>query len=138
MRVDHRGADIFMSEELLDGTNIIARFTQVCGKRMPKRVAARRLADPHSPYGLFHCPLECELTGMMPTLNSGPRVHRMLRSGEDVLPRLLAIGMRVLSLQRIGHVCTAEPFLQIELMNPLRVGLFRSNAVMSGANGRRT
>jgi hypothetical protein len=60
MRADHRGADISMSEEFLDGTNIIARFKQMCGKRMPKRVAARRLADPHFPYGPFHRPLQYE------------------------------------------------------------------------------
>jgi hypothetical protein len=102
MRVDHRGADISMSEELSAGTNTTARFKQMCGKRMPKRVAARRLADPHFPYGLFHCPLPYELTDVMPTLNPGPRGHRTLRSWKDVLPRPFAIGMRVLSVQRMG------------------------------------
>jgi hypothetical protein len=71
-----------MSEEFLDGTNIIARFKQMRGKRMPKRVAARSLADPRFPDCLFHRPLQYELTDVMPTLNPAPGSTERFAAGK--------------------------------------------------------
>lgn len=38
MGVDHCGLDIFVAEQFLDGTNIVASFKQMGGKRMAKGV----------------------------------------------------------------------------------------------------
>ena len=43
MRVDHRRADITMTEQLLHATNIRAGFQEMRGKAVPQGVAARRL-----------------------------------------------------------------------------------------------
>ena len=43
--IDLRGLDAGVTHELLDGTNIAARFEQVRGQAVPECVARRRLAD---------------------------------------------------------------------------------------------
>lgn len=46
MCVNHRSADICVAEELLDCPDVIPVFQEVSGKRMAKRVRARRLGYP--------------------------------------------------------------------------------------------
>lgn len=36
MRVEHRGHDVFVTQQFLDGANVIAVSQEVCGKRMPQ------------------------------------------------------------------------------------------------------
>ena len=38
-----------MSEQFLDGANVLAGFEQMRSKRMPERVAADAFADPRTP-----------------------------------------------------------------------------------------
>ena len=45
MGIDHRGADILVTEEFLDGPDIGAVFQQMRGERMPKGVTARELGE---------------------------------------------------------------------------------------------
>ena len=40
--VHHRRAQILMPQQLLDGADIVPRFQQVRGERMPERMAAHR------------------------------------------------------------------------------------------------
>ena len=35
MRVDHRGADVFVAEQLLDGPDVVTGFEQMGGEGMP-------------------------------------------------------------------------------------------------------
>jgi hypothetical protein len=41
--VNHRGGDVFVPEQFLDGTNIVAVFQQVRGKAVPKSVPRKKL-----------------------------------------------------------------------------------------------
>jgi hypothetical protein len=46
MVVDHGGIDIFVSQEILDGANIIARFEKMGGEAVAEGVRANRFDTP--------------------------------------------------------------------------------------------
>jgi len=46
-----------MARPRLDNAGVIASFTLVGGKRMPKSMGTHSLGDPCLPYDLFHNPL---------------------------------------------------------------------------------
>jgi hypothetical protein len=49
----HRCPHIPMSEEFLNGADVITIFQQVRGERMPQRVAVDRLGQPYVSLGIF-------------------------------------------------------------------------------------
>ena len=51
MGVDHSGGDILVAEQLLNGANIVVVLQQMCGKTVPKSMAAGRFSDPGGPDG---------------------------------------------------------------------------------------
>ena len=54
VRVDHRRADVGMTEQLLHGANVVARFKQVRGERVAQRVWRGELVDACVPHRLAH------------------------------------------------------------------------------------
>ena len=42
MGIDYRGTDSAVPQELLNGSDVVAVFQQMCGERMTQRVAAGR------------------------------------------------------------------------------------------------
>jgi len=46
--VDHRGADILVTQEFLNRSNEIAAFHNMSGKRVPERMTSDALGDKHS------------------------------------------------------------------------------------------
>jgi hypothetical protein len=53
VRVDHRGPHVFVAQELLDGTDVRARFEQVGGKGMAEGVASYVFDDARAREGLL-------------------------------------------------------------------------------------
>lgn len=45
MRIDHRGADVLVPEQLLDGADVVSRFEQMCSEGVTERVATHMLDD---------------------------------------------------------------------------------------------
>jgi hypothetical protein len=58
MGVNHGRGDTPVTQELLDGLDVIAILEQVSGKGMPQCVAARWFHNPGLEPNLFHRPLE--------------------------------------------------------------------------------
>ena len=54
--VDLRGADVTVSQELLDGADIVARLEQVRREGVAKGVRACALGDPGEPHGILTAP----------------------------------------------------------------------------------
>src|SRR5437762_541853 len=54
MGVDHRGADIIMSKQFLNRSDVIPVFEQMCCKRMPQRMATGRFANSRFSARIFH------------------------------------------------------------------------------------
>src|SRR5262245_62483204 len=71
VRVDHRGADVVVSQELLDGTNVASVLEQVRGERVPKRMGRRTLPEVRLANGLEYRSLQDGLVQMMATSLAG-------------------------------------------------------------------
>jgi hypothetical protein len=90
--VNHRGLDVGVPEELLDGADVIAVLEEVCGERVPQGVAAGVF--------LYACGADRECNGalycgffeVVPPLKAAARVDGDARGGEDVLPGKVAGG----------------------------------------------
>lgn len=65
--VDHRGPDIFVTQQLLDGTNVISVFQKVSCKAVPKRVTASILFHAGRAQACLHGALYVLLSDMMPS-----------------------------------------------------------------------
>ncbi len=74
MGVDHGRFQISMTQELLDGADIVAVFQEVRRKRMPKGVAGRPLGEPCPHHRFSHGFLKQRLVCMMTSLFSGSAV----------------------------------------------------------------
>ena len=58
MRVDHRGLDILVAEQFLNGPDIVSVLQQMRGKGMAKRMAACLLRNAGVAYGRLHDALD--------------------------------------------------------------------------------
>ena len=65
MGVDHRGADVVVTEELLHGADVVAVFEEMRGERMPQRVAGGPLVNACLTHGIFHGPLDRAFVNMV-------------------------------------------------------------------------
>ncbi len=70
MGVDHRGADILMAEEFLDGTHIIAILQQMRGKAMAQGVTTAALRESGALDGVLHGFLQDGFGEMMPAFDT--------------------------------------------------------------------
>ena len=43
VRIDHRSTDVRVAEQLLDGSDVVSGFEQMCGEGVPQGVAAYAL-----------------------------------------------------------------------------------------------
>jgi hypothetical protein len=67
VRIDHRRAHIAMTQELLDRTDIVARFEQVGRERVPQRVARRRPCIATGSRGVLDGALDDRFVQVMPS-----------------------------------------------------------------------
>ena len=63
IRVNHGRADVFVSQEFLDRTNVVAGLKQMCGKGMPEGMAADMFDHSGLTDSLLHRPLK---NGLLP------------------------------------------------------------------------
>ena len=54
MRVDHRGGDVPVPEQILDRADVIAVFQEMGGERVPEGMAGGGLRDSGSPNGAWY------------------------------------------------------------------------------------
>ena len=104
MRVDHRGTDVTVTEELLDGPDVVVILEQVGGKGVSEGVARGKLGNARGPDGVLHGALENGFVEMVAAALAGEAVHVESRGGEDPLPRLFAPRVRVLPQEGSGQL----------------------------------
>jgi hypothetical protein len=68
--VDHRRSDVAVSEEILDGADIVALLDQAGGKGMPEGVAAAPFGDSRAEDGGFHGALQDAFVNVVSALPS--------------------------------------------------------------------
>ena len=113
--VDHRRADISVSEKLLDGPNVVAVFEEVGREGMAKRVARGPLRDASRGHGPFHRALEHGFVEVVTTKSVRSGMSIGAAGGKDPMPRPLSSGLRTLSLDRVGELDPARPVLAEKL-----------------------
>ena len=102
MRVDHRGTDITVAEELLDSPDVVVVLEQVGGEEVPEGVARGELGNAGGADCILHCALENGLVEMVAAPLPGDAIHIESGGRKDPLPRPFASGMRVLPEEGSG------------------------------------
>ena len=97
--INHRGGNVLVSKQLLDGTDIVATFKQVRGKAVSERVAAGCFRNTRLLDGEFDGVLKILLGNVMPAEFARARVAGEFSGWENVLPRPGAIGVAIFAFQ---------------------------------------
>ncbi len=78
MRKSGRGAHVLVTQQLLDGANVVARLDEVRRKRMAQGVRAQRLVDPGAQACCFHRTRENSVIEMVSADRAIQRIDRAL------------------------------------------------------------
>jgi hypothetical protein len=116
MGVDHGGGDIFVAEEFLNGTDIIATLKQVGSETVAQGVGADRFMDTGLTGRLSDGFTQATFIQVMPADLTGARVNREMVRRKHVLPAPLAVGVEIFAFQSIGQVNSAMAAGQVFLM----------------------
>ncbi len=107
--VDHGGSDVAVSQQFLNGADVMPPFQEMDSKGMAQAVGFGWLADlccNHVPTDRF---LHQARIQVMPALLAGFVVAPALVLGEHPLPCPLPVGMVVLPAQRSGQLHASVP-----------------------------
>ena len=116
MRVDHRGTDVTVTEELLDGPDVVVVLEQVGGKGVSEGVARGELGNARGTDGVLHRALENGFVEMVAAALPGETIHVESRGGEDSLPRPFPTGVRVLPQEGSGQLDPAGTAPEVGLV----------------------
>jgi hypothetical protein len=117
MSIDHSRGHVFVAQEFLDGSNIIAALEQVRGKRMAEGVASDMLDNTGPAHSLLHGPLENGFMHMMAALLTGPGVLPAVLLRKDPLPALVGGSVGVFAVQGVGHLDSPPALGEVPLMD---------------------
>src|SRR5206468_7829144 len=115
MRVDHRGTDVAVTEELLDGPDVVVILEQVGREGVSESVARGELGNARGTDGVLHGALANGFVEMMAATLAGETVHVEPCGWKDPLPRPFAPGMRILPQEGSGSLDPAGPATEIGL-----------------------
>lgn len=121
VQVNHRGGNVAVPHQILDGADVDAAFKEMSGERMPKRVASRGFGEA----GLAHSFLELALHGsFVDMVSCNPFASRMRaeRGGwKYKLPGPFPAGIGIFakqSLRDVGFTATARQIAGMFLVFP--------------------
>src|SRR5947199_3012703 len=93
MRVDHRGTDVAVTEELLDGPDVVVILEQVGREGVSESVARGELGNARGTDGVLHGALANGFVEMMAATLGGETADVERCGWEDPLPRPFAPGL---------------------------------------------
>jgi hypothetical protein len=102
--VDHGCLDVFVTQKLLDGANIVMRFQEVGGKAVTQSVGSDELDDTRQASRPFDRLLQAALVQVMAARDAGTRILGKATGWENVLPAPFPVGVGVFARQRVGQV----------------------------------
>ena len=109
VRVDHRGADVVVPQQLLHGPDVASVFQEVGGEGVPERVRRGAFAELRPTTGVEHGALQHGLVKMMATALSCRPVGVQPRGGEDPLPGPFAARVRIFAGESPGQLDSSAP-----------------------------
>ena len=116
MGVDHRGLNIAVPQQLLNGADIGSLLQQVRGERMAEGVAGGWFADPRRLYGNTHGPLDPARIQVVPPLLSLQAIPPTAALGKQPLPGPFPRCISVFPLKGMGELHCAPARCQIGLV----------------------
>ena len=110
MGVDHGRADIPMTKQLLDRTDVVTGFQKVGGKGMTEDVASHPLGEARLAGSFRNGSLQNRLMNVMPSLFAGPSVSpaSLLRGNTHCQSRSLA-AFGYLRSRAVGNETRPQP-----------------------------
>src|SRR4051794_2134273 len=110
-----------VAEELLDGTNVVACFEQVCGEAVPERVASGGVRDPCSFDRFSERPLDDGFVQVVPAALPCLQVQVAARRGKYPLPSPVAGGGWVFRKERARKLDESRTFRQVSRVQSARL-----------------
>ena len=100
MGVNHGGRDVFVAEQLLNRTDVVAVFKQMRGEAVSEGMAACRFSDSGCSDCQFDRVLKVLFGDVMPPQIARARIEGRLCGGKEILPDEVAGGIGIFSFQR--------------------------------------
>ena len=100
-----------MSEEFLNGADVVAAFEEVRGKRVAKRVTAGWLGKANGKGSVPHGPLQRGLMKVVAVADASLPIDVASRCREEPLPWPLTAGVRELAIEGVGKANIAADML---------------------------
>jgi hypothetical protein len=122
VRVDHRGTDVCVPEQLLDCPDVVSSLEQMRCEGMTQDVAADALRQPNPPRRLGNGPLNRRLVQMKPRWWPESRIAADACGRKDELPAPLGCGVRKFLFERKRQHHASESERQISRMTGANVG----------------
>jgi hypothetical protein len=127
--INHRGRNIFVPEEFLNGPDIITVLQKMGSETVPKRMTARRFRDTAGPDGILDRVLQVSLRDVVPACLAATRINGGIVSGEDILPSPLTGCVGIFPLQgarKIDGAAVVGEVLLMKFFDPGEVRLERA------------
>ena len=119
MRVLHGRADVLVTEQFLDCSDVITRFKKMCDERMPECMATYVLHNYRLANSLLDCPLKNRLVKMMPAFFAGLGVPPAMFLRKDPLPAPVWRRIGVFPIESVRKWHSTPPIRHILLVNGL-------------------
>jgi len=111
--IDHGGAEVLVTEEFLDGANVIPILEEVGGEGVAEGVATDAFLNAGFAGSRFDSALQTGGIQVVTTLFSAARIERASGSGKEVLPDQFTSSVGVFYFEGVGEVDFAETGLQV-------------------------
>ncbi len=137
MRVNHRRADVRMTQQLLNRSNIVTRLKEVGRKRVSKRVAPDTLRQTRLADRVRHGPLHAGLVKMKPGRRPPPGIPAQASGRKHELPSPRRRGIAILAVDGKGEPDSPEAVREVPFMPPFDVVQVRLEPPCPGTRTRR-
>jgi hypothetical protein len=117
--VNHRGFYIFVTEEFLNGADIVSILQQMGGEGVTECMWGHMLIDLCTAGGFTDGFLHYRFMNMMAACNASALIFGKVGCGKDILPDPFPVCIQVLVLERIRKVDCSKAIEQILLMDDL-------------------
>jgi hypothetical protein len=114
--VDHGCLDVFVTQKLSDGADIVIRFQQVDGEAVAQSVGSDGLDDTRQASRPFDRLLQAAFVQVMAAHDAGTWMLRKATGWENVLPAPFPVGVGVFARQGVGQEDCAIALAQILLV----------------------
>lgn len=111
-----------MTEQLLNGSDVIPCVEQMGGERVAQRVNARRFVDPGQPNRLLKGLLQAVLVEVMPPGDSGAGIFGKRRGRENILSSPFQVCGWIFPVEREGKVNAGDPRHSVILVDQFHPG----------------